>query len=153
MNGSPNFTEKELSEELKLINRSLQCPECGAPTGNLSGKKEFVCAYCEETFEIEQISKSSSEALSYKKLKEMADLQVSNATMSSRMDVQYDPKRFIDRKDASEAFERFLIDRSPPPEAISLTRRGGVRQNVACSPLGKSIEARGVSRVLREIAG
>ena len=99
---------QELGDQLQLIRMSTECPQCGASTGDISGKTEFKCAYCDQQFKVAHIKEASRDHLSYLKLKEMADLQVSTATMSSRMDIQYDPKQFVDRQDASDEFNNFI---------------------------------------------
>ncbi|MHA1716944.1 MAG: NACHT domain-containing protein, partial [Promethearchaeota archaeon] len=101
---------KRLVRKLKLIRCSLQCPNCGALTGDLSGKTKFRCQYCKETFNVDSIDPRTKETLSWKKLKEMADvyLDMMTITMRSRMDIQYDPERFIERSKASESFLKFL---------------------------------------------
>ncbi|MHA1732583.1 MAG: leucine-rich repeat domain-containing protein [Promethearchaeota archaeon] len=120
-----DLSERELAVELELIRRSLQCPKCGAATGDLSGASEYTCPFCREHYAVAEVREESRDALSYRKLKAMADLQVTNATLSSRMDVQYDAARFVDREGAREAFDRFLSGRSPRQKLFLLLGEAG----------------------------
>ncbi len=100
--------EAELAAGLKVIRNALQCPHCGAPIWDLNGITLFHCAYCKESFQVTTVSENSREKLSYAKLKQLADLQVSTATLSSYMDVQFNEDRFVPRGGADECFQEFI---------------------------------------------
>ena len=116
------LSETELKKELRVWKASLTCPNCGAPIPEelikeLKGFCPYDCSYCGEPSFLQLpdyaqpdqlIKKESREQISYYKVKVMADLQIKNATMSSRMDVRYDPAQFIERKDVDNVFHQFL---------------------------------------------
>ncbi|MHA1717168.1 MAG: hypothetical protein ACTSXP_16100 [Promethearchaeota archaeon] len=105
---------EDLSNQIRLVKRSLQCPNCGGPTGDLSQKEKFKCEYCQQIFAVSKIDKNSSEDVSWKKLQEIAKLhlEMMNEIMRSQNDIQFDPKRFIPRKDATNTLDNFLKNHS-----------------------------------------
>ncbi|MHA1368553.1 MAG: hypothetical protein ACTSRA_02395 [Promethearchaeota archaeon] len=117
----------QLTKEIKLVRRSLQCPNCGAVTGDLSGKEKFKCEWCRQTFAVTEINKSSSEDISWKKLQKIAKLhlEMMNATMQSRNDILYDPKKFIPRNDATDALYEFLQYGPPTRKLFILLGEAG----------------------------
>ncbi|MBN2150707.1 MAG: hypothetical protein JW839_04585 [Candidatus Lokiarchaeota archaeon] len=80
--------------------RLVSCPICkkihdrgSIPPGN------FQCNGCQNVFFVN--------GLSYEELREIARIHMANTVFCSRNDIQYDPSRFITRKDADERFEQF----------------------------------------------
>ncbi len=102
-----NLNKEELREKLQLIQNSKECPECGWPIGNIIGKLNNICEYCGNEIKNDKLIDQTKVHLSYLKLKSLADLQVSTAIMSSRMDIKFNQKIFIERKDVSEIFNKF----------------------------------------------
>jgi len=109
----------ELKRSLSLVHTSYECPECGGPVKNIKSKGETRCSWCESTFAVEQVEKGRKGTLTYRKLKVMSDLQINSTTMSSRMDIEYDPERFIDRTHITDIFKGFI---SILPESIGNLR-------------------------------
>ncbi len=102
--------EAKLAERLKVIRNALQCPHCGAPIWDLTDVTIYHCAYCKESFQVTAINEKSKEKLSYAKLKELADLQVSTAILSSYMDVQFNEDRFVPRAGADGYIHEFITE-------------------------------------------
>ena len=125
MESTFNLTPKELATRLKLTRTSLECPECGGPLGDISGRTEIECPYCNVAYDVAAVGADSKDDLSYVKLKALADLHLSTVIMSSRMDIQYDPGRYVERPEANDAFQRFLEERSPKQKLFLLLGEAG----------------------------
>ncbi len=103
-----DLDKEDLKKELKLIRTSIECPTCGAPTGDLFDTPKFTCDFCGDTFVVDNLDPNTKKNLSYNKILELSKIQTANTTMSSRMDIQYDPSLYVERHDANTKFQAFL---------------------------------------------
>ena len=109
---APNLNQNELASELKLKLTALECPRCLGPLGDVSKDSLITCPFCKAQFLVSILDQESKQDLSYKKLQVLSGIQVSNATLSSRMDIQYDETKYVDRPQVDTTFQQFLKEHS-----------------------------------------
>ncbi len=125
MTRSPKKIDKDmLDRELKLIRTSIECPECGGPTGNLEGKIKFTCEYCDETFDVGTVDETSKEHFSYKKLLVLSETQFKNIELAGRFDRPFISDEFVPTPDLDGTFSIFIREVEIEPVFLLLASIG-----------------------------
>lgn len=104
-----SLTRRDLVRKFELVLTSHLCPSCGFLLHHISENEEVECPACSTTY-ITQMIESTRRELSFSKLLALSKLQISTTTMSSSLDVGFNPERFVPRKDANHLFDTFMID-------------------------------------------